>query len=94
VRRYRWWLEKELDFVDPEIVVALGATAVLALAGKALPVGANRGRTEFGGRPGYITVHPSALLRLQDSEDRRRGFVAFAADLRRAREAVQAKRNS
>ena len=38
VKRYRWWLEKELDLVKPRLVVALGATAVLALAGKALPI--------------------------------------------------------
>ena len=36
VGHYRWWLKRELDFVGPRLVVALGATAVLALAGKAL----------------------------------------------------------
>src|ERR1044072_5156031 len=38
VRHYRWWLEKELELVQPKLVVALGASAVLALAGKALPI--------------------------------------------------------
>ena len=43
VAHYRWWLKRELDFVGPRLVVALGATAVLALAGKPLPIAANRG---------------------------------------------------
>lgn len=33
VTHYRWWLRRELDLVDPQMVVALGATAALALAG-------------------------------------------------------------
>ncbi len=48
VKHYRWWLQREMDLVHPKLVVALGATAVLALAGKALPIGANRGETHFG----------------------------------------------
>jgi uracil-DNA glycosylase len=37
VAHYRWWLKTEL--VGPRLVGALGATAVLALAGRALPIG-------------------------------------------------------
>ena len=68
VAHYRWWLKQELDLVAPRLVVALGATAVLALAGKALPVNANRGPTTFDNRRGYITVHPSYLLRIPDAD--------------------------
>lgn len=35
VKHYRWWLDQELKLVHPRLVVALGATAVLALAGNA-----------------------------------------------------------
>src|ERR1700761_6394540 len=77
VSHYRWWLDKELDFVRPRLVVALGATAVLALAGKALPVMKNRGPHELGGHAGFITVHPSSLLRAPGDEARRKGFAAF-----------------
>src|SRR6185503_9833230 len=59
VTHYRWWLKKELDLVGPRLVVALGATAVLALSGKPLPITRNRGVTRFDNRLGYITVHPS-----------------------------------
>ena len=66
VKHYRWWLDQELKLVHPKIVVALGATAVLALAGKTLPIGRFRGRADFDGRPGFIIVHPSYLLRMPD----------------------------
>jgi DNA polymerase len=85
VRHYRWWLEKELDFVHPNLVVALGATAVLALAGKQLPIIRFRGAHDFDGRKGYITVHPSFLLRLPDAEAKRRGYEDFVADLKHIR---------
>ncbi|AOO81610.1 hypothetical protein BHK69_15140 [Bosea vaviloviae] len=85
VRHYRWWLIKELEFVQPEVVVALGATAVLALAGKALPISRNRGEAQFDGHRGYITVHPSYLLRLPDEDARRRAYDEFVLDLKRIR---------
>ena len=83
VKHYRWWLEKELDLVAPRLVVALGATALLALSGKALAVGKNRGPRTLDGRPGYVTIHPSAILRMK-GQDRERAFDAFVADLRDA----------
>lgn len=85
VRHYRWWLKKELELVHPRVVVALGATAVLALAGKSLPIGRFRGPADFDGQAGYITVHPSYLLRLQGDDARHRGFEEFVADLKNAR---------
>ncbi len=84
VRHYRWWLEKELDLVKPKLVVALGATAVLALTGKALPITRARGPAELDGHPGYITVHPSYLLRIPDAAAKREAYAAFVADLKRA----------
>lgn len=90
VRHYRWWLQQELDLVAPRVVVALGATAVLALAGKALPITRHRGATMFDGRAGYITVHPSYLLRLPDADARREAYDAFVADLRKVRVLAEA----
>src|ERR1044072_6225021 len=52
VKHYPWWLEKELDLVKPKVVVALGATAVLALAGQPLAVTKNRGLIILEGRAG------------------------------------------
>jgi probable DNA metabolism protein len=84
VRRYRWWLMKELELARPGLVVALGGTAALALSGKALSVTANRGPTTFEGRPGFVTVHPSYLLRIPDDAAKADAYAAFLADLRRA----------
>ena len=83
VSHYRWWLDRELDFVAPKLVVALGATAVLALTGKAIPITRARGPASFG-KPyeGFITVHPSYLLRLPD-EAKEDAYAAFVADLKR-----------
>jgi DNA polymerase len=84
VRHYRWWLQKEMDLVDPRLIVALGTTAVLALSGKALPISRNRGPAEFDGHAGYITVHPSYLLRIPDPIAKREAYAEFVADLKRA----------
>jgi len=86
VKHYRWWLKTELDLVQPRFVVALGATAVLALAGKPLPITANRGPATFDDRRGYITVHPSYLLRIPDPAEKAAATEAFRADLDRIRD--------
>jgi uracil-DNA glycosylase len=67
-------------------VVALGATAVLALTGKAVPITRARGPFRFDRHDnrfqGFITVHPSYLLRLPD-EAKEEAYAAFVDDLRR-----------
>jgi DNA polymerase len=67
------------------LVVALGATAVLALAGKSLPIAKSRGPADFNGRPGFITVHPSYLLRIPDRHAKEQGYEEFVRDLRSIR---------
>ena len=90
----RWWLDNELDLVQPAVTVALGATAARALMRKALPINANRGRLIAlpGGTNGLITVHPSYLLRLQEERDKRREFELLVRDLRIASEAASTGR--
>jgi len=85
VKRYRWWLLKELDLVHPKVVVALGGTAAAALAGKAVAVTKLRGKASFENRPGYITVHPSYLLRIPDADAKDEAYKEFVADLRKVR---------
>ncbi|WP_232629721.1 UdgX family uracil-DNA binding protein [Methylobacterium sp. Leaf118] len=83
VSHYRWWLERELGFVAPRLVVALGATAVLALTGKPVPITRARGPADFGRAfAGFITVHPSYLLRLPEAA-KADAYRAFVDDLRR-----------
>jgi DNA polymerase len=88
VKHYRWWLEKELDFVRPGLVVAPGATAALALAGRPVAIGLNRGPMDLDGRPGYVNIHPSFLLRMP-REDRADAFRTFVADLKKAKKLAQ-----
>ncbi|MDY0884077.1 UdgX family uracil-DNA binding protein [Dongia soli] len=85
VQHYRWWLLKELDFVKPRLVVALGGTAAFALTGKAMPITSSRGEAVFRSWRGYITLHPAYMLRLPDAA-KEVAYESFVADLRRSRE--------
>lgn len=80
------WLHRELALVKPRVVVALGATAARALSGRPMAVGATRGRPIAleQGPTLWVTVHPSALLRLRDRAARDAAFAAFVSDLRAA----------
>jgi DNA polymerase len=82
---YRWWLWREIDLVRPGVIVALGATAGLALAERSVAVTRERGPMSFGNRLGYLTVHPSYLLRIPDSAAKHIAFDAFVKDLERIR---------
>jgi DNA polymerase len=86
----RPWLEGELDLVQPDLIVAMGATAVQGLFGKALPIGKSRGRVWelAGGFSALITVHPSYLLRIPEPERKAAEYKLFVEDLRLAHEAV------
>jgi DNA polymerase len=85
ISRYRWWLMAELDFVRPKLVIALGASAALALSAKALSVTRDRGPTELAGRAGFVTVHPSYLLRLPQGSEQMTAYTRFRDDLIAAR---------
>lgn len=89
VAHARWWLDRELALVHPRVVVALGATAGLALAGRPVAVMRERGPLAFGNRRGYLTVHPSYLLRLPDETARRAAYRAFVADLHAVRQMAE-----
>ncbi|MBP2296111.1 UdgX family uracil-DNA binding protein [Azospirillum rugosum] len=89
VKHYRWWLMEELRFVRPRLVVALGATAALTLTGRSVSVLRERGPAGFGDWNGFVTVHPSYLLRLPDGDGARDAYDAFLADLRRVRDLAE-----
>src|SRR4051794_2024422 len=82
----RPWLDRELELVDPRVVVVLGATAGQTLWGSSFRVGAARGQVlELDGRAAIATLHPSAVLRERDSAKRDELFGGLVADLERAR---------
>jgi DNA polymerase len=83
IKACRPWLQRELDFVQPQAAVAMGATAASALFGKAMPINKNRGRLfDLGAAQGLITVHPSYLLRILEPGDAQREYQRFVSDLR------------
>jgi uracil-DNA glycosylase len=86
VRHCRWWLDREIAAVQPQLIVALGATAAQSLAGRSVSVLRERGPAALSGRAGFITVHPSFLLRLPDEKQKVAAYADFIADLRRVRE--------
>jgi uracil-DNA glycosylase family 4 len=68
VTRCRPWLDRQLDLVDPAVVVALGVTATEWFFGPGARIAAlrERGRSEplrHGGRRLIVTYHPSAAIR-------------------------------
>lgn len=88
----RPWLLAELDAVQPEVVVLLGATAAKALMGNDFRLTAHRGEvqslpaitepTERDIDPAVVaTVHPSSVLR-GPAENRQQAFDALTEDLR------------
>ena len=64
----KWWIEQEIALVQPQLIIALGATAARSLLGRPVKINEVRGDIRpFGdNRSLLITVHPSYLLRLQE----------------------------
>lgn len=86
----RWWLTREIDLVQPKLVVALGATALFALTGDTAKLSDQRGRPlpMAGGRTLFVTVHPAYLLRIPDPARQSAERDAFAEDMRAIRRLV------
>ena len=85
------WLFEEIDAISPRLIVALGATAAQGLTGRAIPVQSNRGAVlnVARGLRVFITIHPSALLRLQDEKEKRSGYASFVSDLRSIEQLIE-----
>jgi DNA polymerase len=81
----RPWLQAELQLIEPEVLVLLGATAAQAILGKSFRVTKQRGEILSSEVAGKImaTVHPSSILRAPDDQSRRRELDLFIRDLRK-----------
>ncbi|AEG50094.1 phage SPO1 DNA polymerase-related protein [Sphingobium chlorophenolicum L-1] len=92
IQACRWWLTQELELIRPRIIVALGATAGRALLGKAVTISRVRGAPIAleGGAQGWITVHPSYLLRVPDEARKAEERKRFVEELREIGEQVKA----
>jgi DNA polymerase len=80
----RPWYERERAAIQPDLVVAMGATAAQCVFGKITPVNKSRGRLIDldDGTKALVTVHPSYLLRLPDAEAKAREYQRFVDDLK------------
>jgi uracil-DNA glycosylase len=86
------WLAAELRLIEPEVVVALGATAGRSLLGSGFRVTKQRGMAlpmpplngdggEVAGTALVATIHPSAVLRA-DGADRAEVYAGLVSDLK------------
>ncbi|MBV9321174.1 MAG: uracil-DNA glycosylase, partial [Mycobacterium sp.] len=87
------WLLAEIETLQPQVIVCLGATAAQSLLGSTFRVSAHRGEQlqlptgigiELHPEPVVVaTVHPSAVLR-DRSDQREEAYRSFVDDLRSA----------
>lgn len=80
----RFWLDAERRLVRPRVILALGASAARGVLGRSTGIQAARGQAiplEDGCRV-WITVHPSFLLRVPNT-DREAESARFQHDIRR-----------
>jgi uracil-DNA glycosylase len=95
IERCQWWLNLERQIVRPKLIVALGATALRGLLGRAATITSLRGKpqTLADGTPLIATIHPSFLLRLPEEAAKQREFNRFVADLVTARDLLKTQQS-
>lgn len=83
----RWWLTREIALVQPDLIIALGATAARSVTGSKELVNAlrNSRHTSIEGVDTLVTVHPSFLLRIPEAARAEAERRAFVGDLKRAK---------
>jgi DNA polymerase len=93
IQACRPWLDAELQRVQPQVLVCLGASAAQALLGKDFRVSRERGK--FVDSPlaphTMATVHPSSILRAQDDESRHSQMQEFVEDLKKIAQVIRKK---
>jgi uracil-DNA glycosylase len=85
------WLEGEIRMVKPHVIVALGSTAAKAVISKDFKVSVQRGQFVESPLAPYVfaTLHPSALLRLREEEEKEAAFTQLVKDLKLIRKALE-----
>ena len=83
IDRCHWWLDYERAIIRPDVIVALGATAIRSVSGRPLTINKIRGRVMplAGGGNMLATIHPSYILRIKDDADKLTQYRQFVADL-------------
>lgn len=86
----RPWLVAEIAALRPAVVVCLGVTAARSVFHRNVSLHDYRGRLQPSplAAKTFVTVHPSAILRLPESAQRHAEYGRFVADLERLRDLV------
>ena len=80
VVRCSGWLRRQLELLDPPVVVALGLSAASWFLGPRTVLAQVRGRAhDVGGRAVWATYHPSAAIRFGPNGAPRAGLAADLA---------------
>jgi len=84
------WLEREIESIKPHVIVALGSTAAKAVIARDFKVSVQRGQFVDSPLAPYVfaTLHPSALLRLREDEEREVAFKQLVTDLKLIKKAL------
>ena len=78
----REYLERQIELIQPKIILAVGKIAAQNLLGSDDPVGRMRGRPhELGGIPLIVTYHPAYLLRSPSQKRKSWSDLCLAARL-------------
>jgi uracil-DNA glycosylase len=80
----RPWLEAEIEVVQPQILVCMGATAAQSVVGKPVLVMKERGKfiDSALGRLAFVTIHPSSILRQRERDEREQEYRRFASEMK------------
>ena len=89
------YLRRQIELIRPQVMVALGATAMRGLFGTSEPMRGLRGRWhDFGGIPVMATFHPSYLLRNQALTEKRKVWEDMLLVLERLNRPVSERQRS
>lgn len=87
------WLEAEIHFVGPKVIICLGGPAAQAVTGVRFNLNDQRGQwhiSKIGNIPTLVTYQPAYLMRLKEWDRAKAvaGWQTFLADLKKAVETV------
>jgi DNA polymerase len=85
------WLQAEVEAVEPQALLAMGATAARSSFRSKVKVLKDRGRQLSSplAPVAAVTIHTSAILRLREQDEREAEFAVFVADLEGLATALQ-----
>lgn len=90
VRACRPWLDAEIAWIKPQVIMCLGATAAQSFLGPGFRINQALGKwlPQPWAKAFLVSYHPSAILRMEAGPARDAARAQLVADLRRAQQAA------